>query len=193
MRATQQHQNNRSHCLFCSPSFVYTIQSDFFHNAERLTSSRQKPMFRRYCSRSSLLMSEMVHRDLSIGHSCNMCSAVWTEPHSDSHWLDLARSIFAMFALKWPTPVRSRFSCTQAFLGYWYPSGFGVSSLMYSFRDEGLGRIRGGNGGNCCGLPAARGPSDGIYLFPIKYSFEKILWFRSSARIKLYIIFLMLI
>jgi len=98
-------------------------------------SSRQKSMLRRYCRRSSLLMSEMLHGGLITGHSCNICSAVWTEPHS--HWLDVARPIFTMFALERPTPVRSRFSCTQAFLRYWYPSGFGVSSLMYSFRVEG--------------------------------------------------------
>jgi len=37
------------------------------------------------------------------------------------------------------------------------------------------GRIKGGgNGGNCPGSPAARGPPrDEIYLFQIKYSFEK--------------------
>ena len=30
----------------------------------------------------------------------------------------------------------------------------------------------GGNGGNCPGLPDARGPRDGIYLFQIKLSLE---------------------
>jgi len=92
-------------------------------------------MFRRYSSRSSQLISEMLHGVLSIGHSCNVCSAVWTEPHS--HWLDAARPILTMFALKRPTPARSRFSCIHAFLGHWYLSGFGVSSSMYSFKGEG--------------------------------------------------------
>ena len=64
---------------------------------------------------SSLLMLEMLHGGLSKGHSCNMRSAVWTEPHS--HWLDAARHIFTMFSLKRPTPVRSGFGSTQAFLG----------------------------------------------------------------------------
>jgi len=46
------------------------------------------------------------------------------------------------------------------------------------------GRIKGGNGGNCPGPPAARGPPrDEIYLFQIKYSFEK---FRNSEAIQEY-------
>jgi len=40
------------------------------------------------------------------------------------------------------------------------------------------------------GPPLQGAPSDEIYLFQIKYSFEKISWFRSDTRIKLYIIFL---
>jgi len=44
--------------------------------------------------------------------------------------------------------------------------------------------LRGGNGGNCPGPPAGRGPPrDEIYLFQIKYSFEK---FRDSEAIQEY-------
>ena len=42
-----------------------------------------------------------------------------------------------MFALMRSTPVLHRLSCIQAFVVYWYPSGFAVSSLMYSFWGEG--------------------------------------------------------
>jgi len=47
------------------------------------------------------------------------------------------------------------------------------------------GRIKGGGGnrGNRPGPPAARGPRDEIYLFQIKYSFEK---FRDSEAIQEY-------
>ena len=48
----------------------------------------------------------------------------------------------------------------------------------------------GGNGAMAPGPPLQGGPRDEIYLFQIKYSFEKILWFRSETRIQLYIIFL---
>jgi len=48
------------------------------------------------------------------------------------------------------------------------------------------GRIKGRNGGNCRGPPsAARGLPLWNYLFQIKYSLEKFLWFRSDTRIQL--------
>ena len=44
-------------------------------------------------------------------------------------------------------------------------------------------RGEGGNGGNCSGLPLQGAPRDEIYLFQIKYSFEK---FRDSEAIQEY-------
>jgi len=46
--------------------------------------------------------------------------------------------------------------------------------LPYSQQGSRAG-IRGGNGGNCPGAPASRGPRDEIYLFQIKQPFEKFL------------------
>jgi len=49
-------------------------------------------------------------------------------------------------------------------------------------------RIWGGETGAIA--PLQGGPRDEIYLFQIKYSFEKFSWFRSDTRIQLYLIFL---
>ena len=129
---TQSHWHTSSYsCLtwiMFSSSFAYTIQSE-------LSKVNVQVIF--YSSRSSLFKSEMLQGGLSIGHSCKMCSAVWAEPHS--HLLNVARPIFTMFAWMRPTPARSRLSCIQPFLGYWYPAGCEVSSLLYSFRGDETG------------------------------------------------------
>ena len=49
--------------------------------------------------------------------------------------------------------------------------------------------LRGGaTGAIAPGPPLQGGPRDEIYLFQIKYSFEKFSWFRSDTRIQLYYI-----
>ena len=60
---------------------------------------------------------------------------------------------------------------------------------MLQVREQ--GRIKGGRRGQLPRAPRFKGaPRDEIYLFQIKYSFEKFSWFRSDTWIQLYIVFL---
>ena len=107
------------------------------------------------------------------------CSGAGTRGHS----VPTPFSCFALRLVRSCFKMASLFGCVPTpFLLALHPC------LWQSVTRAGLRR---GQRGQLPRAPRCKGPPrDEIYLFQIKYSFEKFLWFRTDTRIQLYIIFL---